>query len=63
MSTVSLRSLIKKGVDQVPPDRLPSLADFVAYLARVPLQARIEKAERDLKKGRGTPWRAVRKDV
>lgn len=63
MSRVTLRTAIKKTIDQVPADRLPSLADFVAFLAQRPLRERVERAERDLKAGRGTPWRSVRKDV
>jgi hypothetical protein len=48
-----LRREIKKAIDRLPADRLPSLADYIAFLNRPTLRQRIEKAERDLKSNKG----------
>jgi hypothetical protein len=60
MTTANLRREIKKAIDALPPDRLSSVADFVAFLRRPSLRERIEKAERELKAGKGIDWRKVR---
>ena len=36
MSTVKLRRKIKKAIDQLPPKRLESLADYVEFLNKHP---------------------------
>ncbi len=63
MTTLSLRTMLKRSIDEVPAARLGSLADYVAFLTRPPLATRIKKAERDLKRGKGRAWRTVRRDV
>jgi hypothetical protein len=63
MSTVELRRKIKKAIDRVPPKRLESLADFVAFLNRPALSERLKEAERAIASGRGVNWRKVRSDV
>ena len=63
MSEAVLRREIKKSIDQLPIDRLTSLADYVAFLIQPTLALRIEKAERDLKANKGVNWRKVRDDV
>ena len=63
MTDAFLRREIKKAIDRLPGDRLPSVADYIAFLDHPSLQQRIEKAERDLKAGKGVPWREVRDDV
>ena len=63
MSAMNLRREIKKAVDQVPPERLESLADYVQYLSRPSLENRIKEAEKAIADGKGVNWRAVRRDV
>lgn len=63
MSTVKLRSQIKKAVDHVAPEQLASLADYVGFLTRPTLAQRIAKAEKAVASGKGTNWRKVRSDV
>ena len=63
MSRAELRQKIKKAIDQLPADRLLSLADYVAFLSRPTLEQQVEDAERDHKAGRGVNWRKVRDDV
>ncbi len=63
MSTVKLRGEIKKAVDQLPPDRLSSLADYVSFLTRPSIPQRLASAEKAIKAGKGTDWRKVRSDV
>jgi hypothetical protein len=63
MSTVQLRREIKKAVDQLPPERLESLADYVSFLNRPPLLHRLKEAEKAIAQGLGVNWRKVRKDV
>ena len=58
-----LRHEIKKAIDRLPVDRLPSVADYIAFLNRPTLGQQIEKAERDLKAKKGVNWREVRDDV
>jgi hypothetical protein len=58
-----LRRELKKAIDSLPADRLPSLADYVAFLHQPTLAQRIENAERDLKASKGVNWRKVRNDV
>lgn len=63
MSTVKLRGQIKKAVDRLAPDRLPSLADYVSFLTRPSLAQRLASADKAIKAGKGTDWRKVRSDV
>jgi hypothetical protein len=63
MTALQLRKQIKKWVDALPPDRLASLAEFVAFLSRPKLVERVVKAERKLAAGKGVNWRSVRRDV
>ena len=63
MTETFLRREIKKSIDQLPADRLSSLAGFVAFLTQPTLAKRIEEAERDLKANKGINWREVRDDV
>ena len=63
MTETSVRREIKKAIDRLSGDKLSSLADYVAFLGRPTLRQRIEKAERDLKAGKGVNWRKVRRDV
>jgi hypothetical protein len=63
MSTAKLRSEIKKAVDQLGPERLASLADYVSFLARPSLPERLARAEKSVEAGRTTNWRKVRSDV
>jgi hypothetical protein len=63
MKTIELRREIKKTVDQIPVDRLESLADYVHFLSRPALAKRIEAAEKALAAGHGVNWRKVRSDV
>jgi hypothetical protein len=63
MSKSLLRRDIKKAVDRLPEDRLPSVADYIAFLNRPTLKDQIVKAELDLKANKGVNWRKVRDDV
>ena len=63
MSTVQLRRKIKKAIDQLPPRRLESLADYVEFLNRPALTDRLAVAEKAIASGRGVNWRKVRSDV
>jgi hypothetical protein len=63
MTAEQLRREIKKAIDLLPAERLPSVADYVAFLNRPGLAERIEQAERDLKAKKGVNWRKVRDDV
>lgn len=63
MSTTKLRQEIKKAVDQLPPERLGSLADYVSFLNRPPLLRRLKNAEKAIASGKGVNWRKVRSDV
>ncbi len=59
MTATTLRRDIKKAVDRLPPERLSSLADFVALLDRPPLVQRILDGEKAIKAGKGVDWRKV----
>ena len=63
MTESLLRRDIKKAIDRLPVDRLPSVADYIAFLDRPTLGQQIEKSERDLKANKGVNWREVRGDV
>jgi hypothetical protein len=63
MSDSMLRREIKKALDRLPPDRLSSVADYIAFLNRPTLRQEIDTAERDLKAKKGVQWRKVRDDV
>jgi hypothetical protein len=63
MSNVQLRREIKKAVDRLPAERLASLADYVHFLTRPPLERRLAAAERAIASGKGISWRKVRSDV
>lgn len=63
MTTADLRREIKKIIDQLPADRLASLADYAHFLDRPPLPQRLQAAEKAIKAGRGVPWRKVRREV
>jgi hypothetical protein len=63
MSTIELRREIKKAIDQLPPKRLASLADYVQFLSFPPLDQRIAAAKKALAAGKGVNWRKVRTDV
>ena len=63
MTETNMRLEIKKAVDQLPVEKLPSVADYIAFLNRPTFGQEIEKAERDLKANKGVDWRKVRDDV
>jgi hypothetical protein len=63
MSTAKLRAEIKKAVDRVSAERLPSLADYVSFLARPALADRLATAQKAVAAGKATNWRKVRNDV
>ncbi len=63
MSTAELRREIKKALDQLPPERLASVADYVQFLARPTLVERVATAEKEMAKKKGVAWRKVRSDV
>ncbi len=63
MSAIELRRKIKKAVDQLPPNRLESLSDYVQFLNRPPLTERLASAEMAIASGKGGNWRKVRSDV
>ena len=62
MTQAQIRREIKKAVDQLPVDRLASLADYIAFLNRPTLRQQVDKAEAELKANRGVSWRKVRDD-
>lgn len=59
MTSSQLRKQIKKSVDAIPPERLTSLAEYVAFLSRPPLKDRIERAEKAIAARKGVNWRTV----
>ena len=75
MSTAELRRRIKKEVDALPPERLQSAADFIAFLGdaasdrtfeeylrtRPPIEERLKQAEKDIAAGRLTPVEQLRR--
>ena len=63
MSALKLRQEIKKAVDRLPNERLPSLADYVHFLTRPSLPSRVAEAEKAIAAGKGVNWRKVRSDV
>ena len=63
MTTTQLRREIKKAIDRLPAERLQSLADFVLFLNRPPLAARLKDAEKAITAGKGVNWCKVRADV
>ena len=63
MSTIELRREIKKAIDRLPPKRLASLADYVEFLNRPPVEQRVTAAKRTIASGKGMNWRKVRSDV
>ena len=63
MTEASLRREIKKALDGLPAERLPSVADYIAFLNHPTLGQQIVKAERELKADKGIAWRDVRDDV
>ena len=63
MTQTQVRREIKKAVDQLPSERLASLADYIAFLNRPTLRQQVQKAEADLKANRRVNWRKVRDDV
>ena len=63
MKTAELRKEIKKSLDLVPPDRLPSVADYVTFLSRPTLKQRIADAEQEFVAVKGVNWRKVRRNV
>jgi hypothetical protein len=63
MTTNQLRREIKKAVDELPPERLESLADYVKFLSRSSLEQRLKDAEEAFAAGKAVNWRHVRSDV
>jgi hypothetical protein len=63
MATNQFRREIKKAVDQLPDERLESLADYVRFLSRSSIEQRIKEAEEAFAAGKGINWREVRRDV
>lgn len=63
MSTTEMRRQIKKVVDQLPPKRLESLAEYVRFLSRPSIEDRVAAAEKAIASGKGVNWRKVRSDV
>jgi hypothetical protein len=63
MSTAELRREIKKAVDQLPAERLTSLADYVTFLNRPSLNERLQAADQAIAAGKGRNWRKARTDV
>ena len=63
MTTAEIRREIKKAVDQLPLERLASLADYVQFLARHSLEQRLAAGKKAVAEGRVVNWRKVRKDV
>ena len=63
MKTATLRREIKKVIDELPAERLESLADYVHFLNRPPVVQRVITGEKAIAAGKGTSWRKVRTDV
>lgn len=61
--TLALRRAIKKAIDELSPERLTSLADYVQFLSKPTNEDRLKKAEEDFAAGKGINWRKVRSDV
>jgi hypothetical protein len=60
MTPVRLRREIKKVIDRLPPAQLHSLADYVHFLNRAPIEQRVAAAERAIASGKGANWRRSR---
>ena len=76
MTTAQLRKQAKERLDALPPDKIRVAAEFLNYLdtaasqdataelLKIPgLLDEAKEAANDIKKGRFTSWRKVRKDV
>jgi hypothetical protein len=63
MTTNELRREIKKTIDRLPARQLKSLADYIRFLDRVPIEQQIKEAEEAFAAGKGVNWRTVRRDV
>jgi hypothetical protein len=63
MSNVKLRAEIKNAVDQIAPNRLESLANYVTFLTQPSLRDRLERADQAIATSEGRNWRKVRTDV
>lgn len=63
MTMTQLRRNIRKAIDNLPRQRLESLADYVRFLNRSTVKERIERAEEEFASGKGIAWRKVRRDV
>jgi hypothetical protein len=63
MTTNELRREIKRTIDRLPPKLLRSLADYVRFLDRAPIEQQIKEAEEAFAAGKGVNWRTVRRDV
>jgi len=63
MTIAELRDEIKKIVDQLPADRLHSLADYAHFLEHPSIAVRVRQAEKQIAAGQGVDWRQVRDDV
>ncbi|MFN0020242.1 MAG: hypothetical protein ACKVP0_18425 [Pirellulaceae bacterium] len=63
MTAAEIRREIKKAIDQLPPERLSSLVDYVRFLSRPSLEQRLAAGEKAIAEGRVVNWRKVRKDV
>jgi hypothetical protein len=76
MTTIKIREQIEEYIDQIPPEHLGSVLDFVAYLAdresedateellKIPgfIEA-FERGKRDIADGNFVNWRSIRHDV
>lgn len=60
MNAVKLRAEIKKAVDQLPPERLDSRADYVCFLTRPSVVQRVARAEKAVAAGKATNRRRAR---
>jgi hypothetical protein len=63
MTTTQLRQKIKQAIDELPAERLESLADYVRFLSRSSLEQRLKEAEEAFAAGKHVNWRDVRSDV
>ncbi len=76
MTTAELRKQAKEQLDALPPDKIRVAVEFLNYLdiaasrdataelLKMPgLLDEVKEAAGDIKKGRFTDWRKVRKDV
>ena len=76
MSTIELRRRAKKAIDELSGDRLKFVNDFLTYvkerqseeatreLLQIPgFRESFRRGEKDLKLGKTTNWRKVRRDV